>query len=427
VSVYQHPESRFWWYCFRLRGRRYRGSTGESDRRRAESFERRLRTELEDALPTAAGPRLTLRRLGELDEARAKAEGSSAAQVAAIAGHWRCLHAILGDDPGPGAVTYDVVEEYVAARRAAGAKGQTIVREVQALRRGLKVAVRRKAIRSIPSEWPKIRRDPPNEKRRGHLHDVEVLRKYIAALPVEPRAQVVVALLTGLRAAELRRLTWAWVEEAPAGVGVPALLRVPAAGSKTKTERVVALPGPALEALQAIHERVDQEDEEPLPLLASDWRKQYAKASAAIKYKRPITLRDLRHCYGTIGLQATGDAAAAQAALGHTQLAVTQRYQTATLRRAASVGVAVADALTPPSASNGHSEVATGESTIGKPALEVGRVGLEPTTLGLKDLLECIRLELGADPQAWADVLERAAAQLDGWQWPQGRPQVRSA
>jgi integrase len=60
---------------------------------------------------------------------------------------------------------------------------------------------------------------------------------------------------------------------------------------------------------------------------------------------QPITLRDLRHCYATYSAQGTGDAAATQAALGHTELATTQRYLTATLSRTAGESVAVANAM----------------------------------------------------------------------------------
>jgi integrase len=385
VSVYTHLESRSWWYSFRLAGRRHRGSTGEVDRRRAQSFERKLRTRLEEELPRTGGARLTLRELGKLDESRARASGATALGVASIAAHWANLTTVLGADTGAEQVTYDLVEQYVATRRAETCRGehtrgQTIAREVQALKRGLGRAVERRALARLPERWPKVRRDPPRESQRGHLHDLGVLRKYIAALPPEPRAQVLVGLLTGLRATELRRLTWAWVEAAPPGVNAPALLRVPAACAKTKEERLVALPRQALDALREIHDRVDRDDTPPLPLLASDWRKAYGKARKAIGYTRPISLRDLRHCHLTYGLQTTGDAAATQAAGGHKQLAVTQRYQTATIARTASVGMAVASVLD----GSGHSErpqVRTRRAKAGVGMAPAG--GLEPPTPGL--------------------------------------------
>lgn len=58
-----------------------------------------------------------------------------------------------------------------------------------------------------------------------------VIHGWLAQLELEsPEAwrQAEVAVRTGLRAAELRALTWEWVESAPDGAGVPAMLRVPA-------------------------------------------------------------------------------------------------------------------------------------------------------------------------------------------------------
>jgi hypothetical protein len=55
-----------------------------------------------------------------------------------------------------------------------------------------------------------------------------------------------------------------------------------------------------------------------------------------------VTLRDLRHTYSTLGLQGSNDAAAVQAAMGHSDLRTTQLYQSSTVARVAKVGVAVA-------------------------------------------------------------------------------------
>jgi integrase len=266
-----------------------------------------------------------------------------------------------------------VVERYIVARRSEKngkgkskdepVRGQTIVREVQALRRGLKIARRRGALRKLPDDWPSVRRDPPRESQRGHLHAPEVLRKWLDALPEDARAQATVALQTGLRATELRRIAWGWVERVE-GMAVPALLRVPAAGAKTRTERVVGLPAESLEVLERL--AAAHEFDRDVPLMDSDYKKSFHAASTAIEYDRRIHLRDLRHCYSTLGLQGTGDATATQAALGHAQLATTQRYLSSTLERAAAVSAAVARAIAPKATA---STEAGGDSITPPPAL----------------------------------------------------------
>ena len=148
-------------------------------------------------------------------------------------------------------------------------------------------------------------------------------------------------VLTGLRATEARRLTWRWVEAAPPGLGLPAVLRVPAEAAKGRRERVVGLVPAALELLEAA--RRGRGDEEAL--MPGSHRRAFATAARRVGYSRTITLRDLRHCHATWAARGTGDAAAAQAALGHADLAVTQRYLTASLEGVAGAAVAVADLL----------------------------------------------------------------------------------
>ena len=190
-----------------------------------------------------------------------------------------------------------------------------------------------------------------------------MLRAWLDALPEDARAQATVALQTGLRATELRRITWGWVEKVE-GMAVPALLRVPAAGAKTRTERVVGLPAESLEVLEQL--AAAREFNRDVPLMDSDYKKSFHAATQAIDYDRRIHLRDLRHCYSTLGLHGTGDATATQAALGHAQLATTQKYLSSTLERAAAVSAAVARAIAPsPAASTSTS----GDASTPPPAL----------------------------------------------------------
>ena len=120
------------------------------------------------------------------------------------------------------------------------------------------------------------------------------------------------------------------------------MLRVPAEAAKTRRERVVGLTPTALRVL---NQALQAMGEWSKPLLAGDFRKRFKNARKAIGYEHTITLRDLRHCHATWSAQGTGDAAATQAALGHTDLRTTQRYLSATLARTASAASAVESAL----------------------------------------------------------------------------------
>ncbi len=235
------------------------------------------------------------------------------------------------------------MQSYVTTRRKEGARGQSITREVAAVRRGLREARRQGLYRGPMPEWPKVRHDPKDKAQAGKLHPAERVMEWLAALGDEDQAgpareQAELVLRTGLRAEEVRRLCLGWVEVAPPDAGVPALLRVPAEATKTRRERVVGLTEDALVVLDAASGRVGGHLD--VPLFPSDHKRAFRNAASRIGSPR-ITLRDLRHCHATWAAQGTGDAAAAQAALGHADLRTTQRYLTATVARVSSAAVAV--------------------------------------------------------------------------------------
>src|SRR4051812_17907528 len=50
MCLFKYPNSAVWWYDFRYRGQRHRGSTGTKDQRLAERIEREKRRTLEESL-----------------------------------------------------------------------------------------------------------------------------------------------------------------------------------------------------------------------------------------------------------------------------------------------------------------------------------------------------------------------------------------
>jgi integrase len=253
---------------------------------------------------------------------------------------WAQLLKHLGD-LDVGAVDYDLVLDYIGKRRAAGAKGQTIRREVQALKRGLVMAERRGWIGRAPGHWPAIKSDAPDEKQRGKLHPIESIRLMLGELAPEVRDEVTFVALTGLRAAEVKRVRYAWAEPLPSSSPVPAVLRIPAAASKTRQERIVGL---SQEALDILERRFAAKPEAELVFSQENHKKALRDACKRAGVAR-ITLRDLRHTYATLALHRTGDAVAVQAALGHNDLRTTQRYLSSTVERTVSAGASVAAAL----------------------------------------------------------------------------------
>jgi integrase len=190
----------------------------------------------------------------------------------------------------------------------------------------------------MPFDWPEIRRDAPHPKRRGKLHEPRVVKRFLAQLEGEARDEAELAVLIGLRASELRSAKAGWLERGPAG----RVLHVQPDGTKGRRDRWIGLVPQAARILTRLAK--GKLPDEPL-LSDVDHRRARQYACKRILYPIEITLRDLRHCFMTWGLQGSGDAAATQAAAGHRDLRTTQLYQHTTHERARRVSQAAAKAL----------------------------------------------------------------------------------
>lgn len=250
--------------------------------------------------------------LGGRDVTRAKRAGSTEGHRAVLLWQWQQLCRHLGADTHPREITPRLATVYEGARREEGAKGQTITRELQALRRGLSDAEDEGVILAAPTKWHKVRRDPSDVQRSGKAHRADVLASWLAALHLDARDQAYLALTTGLRAAELKRIEWPWVDEASA------MLAIPGASTKARKPRTVALSPEAVAILKRRAEHIAG------PLLPGQHTTAFRLASKRIGYGR-ITLRDLRHTFGTWTAQGVG-VDATRGALGHADLSTSSRY-----------------------------------------------------------------------------------------------------
>ena len=313
---------------------------------------------------------------------RPVAGGVTAAQRTSIELCWKHLRGQLGVDLDPERINYDLVESYIHARRVEGARGQSIRKERQALRRGMKIARRRGLINVIPSEWPKIRNNPPKAAQAGKLHAPEVLCAWLDSMRAneagDAATQAELVLRTGLRATEARRMTLSWVEAAEPGAEVAGYLHLPAAAAKTRRARPIGLTAETMSLIDTLVAGTEPDQ----PLCPGNHKRAFKSAQERIGYDRQITLRDLRHCYASWAATG-GDIRAVQAALGHNNLRTTERYLHSTKERTAATSLTVAARL------SGHTKVGTppnqkasavGDSTRRRQRIVVEATGVEPTT-----------------------------------------------
>lgn len=328
-----HP----YWYRFRHRGQEHRGSTGCTNTRRAEKETRRIRADIEAQQPRGRVRGVPLCVLEELDIKRAARRlGQRVDQRRpTIEGLWRPLYAGLGGQHrDAGTLHLGEVMAYIEGRRKT-VRGQTVKREIEALRRGILEARRHGILRADPVAWElmeSIRFDPPNPKTKGKLWPTADIAKVLDNLSRKAvtaghldRCRVI--MLTGLRLHELHRLTPGMVTLTP---GDPwfAVLELPSEAAKWGHARTVPLPEMVVEML----ERWASPDR-PTYFPTKKPNKSLALASTNAGFSLVLTPRDLRVWYLN-AVERVGGATAAQWLGGHTNIATTGLYLKPDQRRA---------------------------------------------------------------------------------------------
>jgi integrase len=279
--------------------------------------------------------------LSAADILKAKSRGVTPHHIRALESLWTVTLRSLGDVPAD-SITFETLEDYIGRRREQGVRGQTIRRELAAVKRALTIAVRRRHIAELPSEWPEVRSGPPHPGKRGKLVAPDVIRMVLLEVPQDVRDTMEFALPTGLRAAEVQRLEAAWVEPTAPGSAVAALIRIPAHAAKNRRERIVGLTEPAL---ALIRKRLEADPKAGRVFSQGAHVKALQRACKRLSVSPVVTLRDMRHTFATLALQGTADPTAVQSALGHSDLRTTQRYLSSTVGRTLTASTAVLDQL----------------------------------------------------------------------------------
>lgn len=323
-----------WWTKFKHNGETVRFSTACSDPKRAATEARRLRVDHEQANPYhSAG--VVLEDLEQIHIRALKDKGRSALRIKDIENLWRNLRAHLGGN-GRDAMTLTAadIQSYEGLRRGQKIRGQTIRREIQALRKSLKLASRDGLIRRMPldfDELDNIESDAPLARQASKPRSEAEIRKVLGKLSVKAKTagydkMLRFLRLTGLRLEEFRRFEPSWIRSA-------AVLAVPTIATKTGRVTQVGRTLPLTKEAHAIAKR---------------WGAQFRRkkfnhalwlASSAAKVSPPLTPRDLRATYLTE--MARHDPVVAQRLGGHKSLATTSRYVKLAEKEALTAGAAI--------------------------------------------------------------------------------------
>ena len=222
------------------------------------------------------------------------------------------------------AITGDIILGYVAHRQAKGLNVTAVNRELQILRRILRLAF----------EWGRIERFPkikmlPGEPRRERVLKPEEEARYLAVTP-EPMQSIATVLVdTGLRPEESFRLRWEYIDFTNSRHGS---MLVP--HGKTAAARRLIPMTPRVRSVLESHWRGANEPEEgwvfPAPTKSghiepSSLRRKHLQA-LKLSGVRPFVLYTLRHTFLTRLGQYGCDVWTLARIAGHSTLAISQRY-----------------------------------------------------------------------------------------------------
>jgi site-specific recombinase XerC len=269
--------------------------------------------------------------------------GRDELRIATVENLWRNLERHLGATTDVMTLTASHLERYEGQRRAETyhgehTRGQTIRRERQALRKGLRLAKRDGLIRCMPFDWDDlddIESDDAKVEQEAKVRELADINKALGALSQKAVTagydrMLRFILWTGLRLEEFRRFEPSWIKPAPKPVrGQPkiaAMLDVPASAAKIGDPRTLPLLASGLAVAKKWGHRF------------AGRKFNHALKLACIKAKVSpvVTPRDLRATY--LDLAARHDPVAAQKLGGHRNISTTGLYLSASTARAVAAG-----------------------------------------------------------------------------------------
>lgn len=341
MSVYQRPDSPDWWYEFRYKGVRFRGSTevplGEP-KSKAERVESEKRTEAPALLAKRNSKEITLNEaLDRYYEEIAKFQSSAADTDRMLASLiW------LGKDRLLSEPIDSRLAEYVAWRRGHKVKNTdrmvsnaTVNRDTELLRRVYRRAVDAWKFPVAMPDWQSHLLPEADERERELT--VEEQESLLAALRKDFWPLIEFALLTGIRLSNLIRLTWSDVKS-DGYIVLRVKSRKP--GGKIHRVPVTRIMRLLLAEQNGLHpiyvftyeckrSRGKRKKGERYPFSKNGWRKAWMEALAAAGIE-DFRFHDLRHTAATRVARRYRNLKVVQKMLGHANIASTARYAHAT-------------------------------------------------------------------------------------------------
>jgi integrase len=331
MAVYKRGNT--WWYKFTWRGEPIRESTKQTNKRVAEQMEAARKTGLakEEVGIVTRKTAPTLKAFAP--DFTAEIETKCAAKPATVSFYKSKLDQLLKYQPlaskkldAIDSHTIDLFKQFRTKAKSNRNKPLAVAsvnRELATLRRLLRLAHDWKIIASVP----KIELLGGEAQREFVLsHETEPL--YLASLNGELRDIAVFLIDTGLRIRECLTLEWPAVHVEPIGAATYGYLLVRRAHSKNSKPRNVPLTARVVEMLRARNGTAGLVfgKSDGAPLSQTNLNKEHVAARELLKLPVDFVPHSLRHTFGTRLGESGADAFTIMKLMGHSTLAVSQRY-----------------------------------------------------------------------------------------------------
>lgn len=303
MSLYQRPGSPFWQYSFTFNGARFRGSTGETDKRKAEIVEAERRYEAANRR-THKDPWRLRDCFGAYWNEHAKHKRSSMFVFRKL----DALSRILGKDTLITDLTNANILDYRAKRRGEGLQPQSINRDFNCLKAALNHARVMHGQPIPPLAWKHLRaKEPPNRTRFLSRDEYQQL-----IFVSDPELQRIIrfAVATGLRKDNVLSLDWSEVDLSSA------MVTVTVKGDKLHSVKLTS-------ELRAMLSTTTKRKGKVFDTM--NFRRRWARAVKDAELHN-FRFHDLRHTFASWARMAGADLADICEALGHSDISVTMRY-----------------------------------------------------------------------------------------------------
>lgn len=330
MSLYKPKNSPYWHYDFVIKGLRFHGSTGTTEKARARNIEAKARGE---AAEGAGGIRkrqyMTLNEAADrYFEEVAKHQTSHATTDYQLANLCRGL----GKDTLLSDITDDEISEYVARRRAE-VSDASVNRETQLLRRVFRRALKtwKRDVGEMP-DWQALLLTEPAGRVRELTHDEQA--RLFTALRDDFKPFVAFCIATGVRLMNALRLTWSQVDYDAGAITFRIKSKRPGGDvhAVPMTREVMILLAEQrgrhpiyVFTYECKRSRGGRQRGERYPFSQSGWRREWARTLVAGGIE-DFRFHDTRHTAATRLLRSSQNLKLVQELLGHSDIATTARY-----------------------------------------------------------------------------------------------------